>query len=528
MSVGFRKMAAYVARLNRDTTVNYVSYKNYRSLSTIVAGRYGECSQVPEDCIREIADELAQADLVGFSSMTGYAPMTADIIRHIREVDASTYIVWGGVHPIIVPGEAIRHADAICTGEGEFAFEEFFTSFREGRDYTRTRNFWFRQGEQVIRNGFRPLMTSQEMDELPLLHYGRDERIYRPHQGFVELTRDDYLEFNGLGYNTVWAIGCPFHCTYCGNTRFIENDRTYSKLRHPSVRTILDEIGQALEAHPFLSTVVFHDDSFLALPLPVLEEFAVEFGRRFDLAFCVTGVIPNYVKDRKIQVLLSGGMNRMRMGIQSGSQRILDFYQRPTPVARIEEAASILSRYRAHMIPPAYDIIVDNPVETQDDVCETLAFLYRLARPFTLNIYSLRSIPNTVLEKQMKERNLEVDEISTNYTHIAPTLANCLVYLIASFRVPLAVYRFFVARALPLTAPQPHYPRLALVCRLLYLFRRAFDHLRFMDFSVVTGKTGYYLWKSGFTRFWRRHFVKRFVLPPDPRVSHSADEPAES
>ena len=47
----------------------------------------------------------------------------------------------GGIHPIIVPEDAIQHADAICTGEGEFAFAEFFDAFKNGRDYLRFMDF---------------------------------------------------------------------------------------------------------------------------------------------------------------------------------------------------------------------------------------------------------------------------------------------------------------------------------------------------------------------------------------------------
>jgi radical SAM superfamily enzyme YgiQ (UPF0313 family) len=51
------------------------------------------------------------------------------IIATIRELNSKAYIVWGGIHPIIHPEDAIKHADAICTGEGEFAFKNFLLFF---------------------------------------------------------------------------------------------------------------------------------------------------------------------------------------------------------------------------------------------------------------------------------------------------------------------------------------------------------------------------------------------------------------
>lgn len=513
VSVGFRKMAAYVKVLNPDTTVYYVSQGKYRSLRAMIAGRQGEWNALHREDARRIAEPLSRADLVGFSSMTGYAGLTETLIRQVRDLNPRAYVVWGGIHPIIVPEAAIQHADAICTGEGEFAFAEFFEAFKSGKDYTRTRNFWFNQDGKIVRNPFRPLMTGEDMSALPLPHYSGQEFIYAPGRGFEKMTTGHYVHENGLSYTTVWSIGCPFQCTYCGNTKFIENDESYRKVRHSRVAYLIAEIEQAIRAHPHISTIVFQDDSFMALPLGVLAEFAAEYKKRIDLPFSVQGVIPSYVRRDKLELLLAAGLNRVRMGIQNGSQRILEFYERKTPPARIEAAAVILSEYRRYMIPPAFDIILDNPIETREDVLANLEFLNRLARPFTLNVFSLRSIPNTVLEKQMAGRGISLDEISANYIHNIPTLANCLVYLLAICRIPPWLFEPLARRALPMTTPQPMYPRLLLFMRALYLTARGLSHMRFLDFSVVTGKTGYLLWRTGAIGFWNRRMVPKFKAP---------------
>ena len=77
-------------------------------------------------------------------------------------------------------------------------------------------------------------------------------------------------------------------------------------------------------------------------------------------------MIPNYVKRDKFELLTWAGMNRVRMGIQSGSKAILDFYKRPTPPEKILAAGSVASSFAPkYHIPPAYDIIMDNPIETR-------------------------------------------------------------------------------------------------------------------------------------------------------------------
>jgi hypothetical protein len=127
--------------------------------------------------------------------------------------------------------------------------------------------------------------------------------LYLPGQGFVKMGFEDYLLNDGLGYTTLWSIGCPFHCTYCGNTKFIANDAKYTRIRHPSARYMVDQIKDARSRFPHLSQVSFHDDSFMAIPYGQLEEFAELWHDELGLPFAVYGVIPNYVRRDKFELL---------------------------------------------------------------------------------------------------------------------------------------------------------------------------------------------------------------------------------
>jgi radical SAM superfamily enzyme YgiQ (UPF0313 family) len=207
-------------------------------------------------------------------------------------------------------------------------------------------------------------------------------------------------------------------------------------------------------------------------------------------------------------------MNRIRMGIQSGSQRILDFYQRPSPPAKILAAGEIAASFspRFH-IPPAYDIIMDNPVETRQDVVDTLELLYEMPRPYTLLIYSLKVIPNTELAKSMESQGIDIEEISRSYLWIPPRAANLLLYLLAIWRPPRWLFDRLLRRVRASSEEQAEYPRLAIVLRALYLAKRAGFHLRQMDFSIIPGRTGYLAWRFGLVRLYQRRFLRR---PPRP------------
>jgi radical SAM superfamily enzyme YgiQ (UPF0313 family) len=521
-SCGFRKMAAYAARINADTQACYVSTASYRNVRNAVRGTMGDAGTLTREQIDEVAHGLTDADLVGFSSMTGYAELTRSIVARLRALRPDAYIIWGGIHPIIHPEDAITaDVDAICTGEGELAFEELLGGLREGRRPTDVKNFWFRDGDEVVRNHFLPLMTREAMESLPYPQYGEGELIYRPGRGFVAMQTSDYIANDGLGYTTLWSIGCPFHCSYCGNTKFIANDPKYKRIRHPSARYIVEEVKAARARFPHLSQVSFHDDSFMAIPYHEIEEFAELWRAEVGIPFAVYGVIPNYVKQDKFEILTWAGMNRVRMGIQSGSRRILDFYKRPSPPEKIRAAGKVIASFapRFH-IRPAYDIIVDNPIETRQDVVDNLQLLYEMDRPYTLFIYSLRVIPNTDLAKAMEDEGIDIEEISANYFAIPPRMGNVLLYVLCFWRPPVWLWKLALRRVRASWEQQTEYPRLLVIARTLALTARGLSHLRKMDFSIIPGRTGWLVWRIGLMGAWQRRLPRlpRPALPEHERL----------
>ncbi len=165
------------------------------------------------------------------------------------------------------------------------------------------------------------------------------------------------------------------------------------------------------------------------------------------------------------------------------------------------------------MIPPAYDIILENPIEKPEDTRATIDLLYEIPRPFTLNIYALRLIPNTQLTKDIENKGFDVASIKNSYhAGFYRTFGNIMVFALTIFRIPQWLYKILRKKVYPVQEKQPNYPILFWLTRMIYLVKRAFSHLRFMDFSILPGSTGYFLWKIGVIRFWQRFMLKRYHL----------------
>jgi hypothetical protein len=166
------------------------------------------------------------------------------------------------------------------------------------------------------------------------------------------------------------------------------------------------------------------------------------------------------------------------------------------------------------MIPPSYDIILENPIETPEDTRATVDMLYEMPRPFTLNIYALRIIPNTTMAKDIEDRGFKIPLINKNYfIDYHRTLGNIVVFTLTFWKMPRWLYKYLRNKIYPVHTKQQNYPILFTIVRTLYYVKRAFDHLRFMDFSVLPGKTGYLLWKIGIIKFWKKFVLKPYRLP---------------
>jgi radical SAM superfamily enzyme YgiQ (UPF0313 family) len=75
-------------------------------------------------------DEIEPGDLVGvsihtFNAIHGYA-----LARELRKRNAT--VVFGGPHASIFPDEALKHGDAVCTGDGEVAWGALLDDYANG------------------------------------------------------------------------------------------------------------------------------------------------------------------------------------------------------------------------------------------------------------------------------------------------------------------------------------------------------------------------------------------------------------
>jgi radical SAM superfamily enzyme YgiQ (UPF0313 family) len=94
-----------------------------------------------DEGVDEIVPERIEADLVGISAITGTAPRAYEIAASLR--DRGVPVVLGGVHPTLMPEEAMQNADSVVVGYAEEAWPQLLRDLVAGRlqhRYDQSRN----------------------------------------------------------------------------------------------------------------------------------------------------------------------------------------------------------------------------------------------------------------------------------------------------------------------------------------------------------------------------------------------------
>jgi len=422
--------------------------------------RRGLVHTYPDHILDSVVELVKDSDLIGISLMTNYFDAAVQVTRRIHS-KLGTPILWGGAHPTVMPEECLDYADMVCIGEGEEALVEALERIGKGEPYDRIPNIWTKRDGGIMKNPLRPLI--QSLDSLPFYDFDLGAQYVidlRSHE-VVELTKELYRMilpkepyFNHslqTSFRTYTSRGCPHHCAYCIN-RFLK--RLYPGqryLRMMGVERVIQETESLVNRFPFVETLVFFDDTFLARSEEEIAAFSESYRRRIGLPFRIQAS-PSTLSKKKLSNLTGAGLVFVEMGIQSGSDRTKRLYMRHTSNDMIVQAVRLIHSFQDRMIPPRYHVILDNPWESPMDVVDTVKMLARFPKPFSLAQSSLVLYPGTPLfEKARKEgmiNDIREEIYRKNFCVPRPSYVNLLIQLAGSNWLPRPLLELFCRRGL--------------------------------------------------------------------------------
>jgi anaerobic magnesium-protoporphyrin IX monomethyl ester cyclase len=376
-------------------------------------------------------------DVLCFSAMTYEIQRAKDFANVVRNRLHGCPIIFGGIHATSSPEDCLTVSDIVVRGEGEETLLELLhiLDAADGPankpNIAQVSGIVFKQGDELIHTTVR--QPPQNLDSLPYPKH-LPKSMYVTHRGGIHpITEPDiykrYARYQGTFLSVLSSRGCPFSCKYCCNS-ILKSLYGKNKIRSRTPENVIDEILQEVRNFRNILYVNFQDDCFMMHPLEWIADFSEQYSKKIAIPFIVR-TTPKHINREKLVLLKKAGLRWVFMGLQTGSDRInLEIYGRSATSQDFLNAANIVSELD---LAAWYDVILDNPYETEEDHLRTIDVLLRTPRPFQLALYSLDFLPGTELRRQAIEDGIPIPEPGPeSFTKFGPTMTNRYIRMTAT------------------------------------------------------------------------------------------------
>lgn len=334
-----------------------------------------------------IADPL----FVGISCMTGLQIKYAlEFAQYVRAQGVSCPIVWGGIHPTLLPEQTARDdlADIVVRGEGELIVKDLANCLFGENPIQDVCGITFKF-EGKIRST--PEGKKVDLDAIPAeLPYDL-------------LQTDMYPAVKSGRIHLQTSRGCPHRCGFCYNTMFNKQ-----KWRGKSAQRVLDEIEYLMNRFPHVKIIDPIDDNFFVDKKRVEAICQGIIKRKLDVQWrgnCRFDYCSTYDKNF-LALLEKAGCVELDFGGESGSSRLQEFIHKDVSAEQMLASVEAL-RIWSPSIEPYVSWMSGLPGETDADLAETFDLMDRMSvvNPKTQHygIYVYTPFPSPVLPQLPSE-----------------------------------------------------------------------------------------------------------------------------
>lgn len=338
--------------------------------------------------INQVLKKVEVADYVALTSYTYTRFQCFDFARRLKEVNPNCKLIVGGPHANVLDEKIIQYypfVDAVCRGEGENTILEIINGnpLKDVQGIT-----WMNDGK-IVRNPDRPFIENIDnlycdFSLLPDFNkYLSDIQVPKE----IRSLKTAYL---------VFSRGCPFNCAFCGSARW------KSVYRAMTAEKIVEQIEHLVNVHQ-IEYIKFHDDLFFSINKKEILKFCELLKeKKIDIKFSIASRVDT-ISIETFKLLKEVGCAAVCMGIESGSDQVLQRLNKRTSIDKILKAIDILNKLDYWKIG---FFMVGLPGEKEEDYQKTL----KLAEKFEYATCSSLSIyPGTPLYQELKKKG-EIDD----------------------------------------------------------------------------------------------------------------------
>jgi len=317
----------------------------------------------------KLKDELKKSPFyVATTSMSGtQIKFALQISKIVRENAKEIPIVWGGVHPTILPEQTLENPniDIVVEGEGEITLLELTGALKKKRDIKDVKGIHFKKKDgSQINTGARPFMNLEDMLPTPWELVNPEDYIYKDfYMRDVKRTMD-------IGQT---SRGCPYKCGYCCSSHIRKYWRPMSAKK--AIEGIVNDVRRFN-----LDSIWIRDDNFFANLERSREICQGIIDAGLNIKWYTSGTradVINRMTHEQITTFKKSGGEVFKIGAESGSDRILKLINKRCTVKEIHMANMKAKKYD---IIPAMSFMGGFPTETYSELMQTIECMIKVKK----------------------------------------------------------------------------------------------------------------------------------------------------
>jgi len=239
-----------------------------------------------------------ECNLVGISCMTANAPRAYELCHEFKKRGKT--VILGGVHPTILPDEALQHADCVVVGEAEGVWETLLKDFQN--------------------NNLKRIYH----DPIP------DLGKYVP-KDFSKIIKKRL--FNLIPIMT--TRGCPYNCDFCCVTNLFGK-----RVRHIPIENVIRDIQESgAKNFIFLDDNIIGDPKYAKALFKAIKPLKVKWVGQASVSLLV--------RDNELmQLAAESGCKKLFFGIESVSEEQLQSMRKTfKEIEHLESALKKIKRW---------------------------------------------------------------------------------------------------------------------------------------------------------------------------------------
>ena len=343
--------------------------------------------------------------LVGFGTIYPDLYPIKELIGLLNKAGRNFPVVIGGQMVTPTPEFAVKitGADFGVIGEGEIILDKLVKALHQDKDAHQVKGLVINENGMISFTGQGDFI--KDMSKLPKIPYdlfpsNKWLNIGRYYVGKAQ----PHWRYNDKVIAIHGGRGCPFNCNFCYH---------HSMPRYRSINDMFEGVKELIEKYN-ANMLYFADDLVLATPTRAKELTRAirQLGKKIEYSVSCRFDILDRLSDEMLCEMKKTGCRIFGLGIESGSQRILDIIDKRITTEQIIKG---MRRLKDVGILPSVSIMVGQYTETLEDVqksidlmLETLAYDKNAFYAFTITTpFPGTQLYGIALEKKIIKDHLD-------------------------------------------------------------------------------------------------------------------------